>query len=50
LIIDHAQRHLLIHQGFLGLATHRLLLAHTLAIRNDRRAQAVAAFERQQWW
>jgi hypothetical protein len=35
LILDHAQRHLLVHQDFLGLAACRLLLAQTLAIRND---------------
>jgi hypothetical protein len=36
LILDHTQRHLLVHQDFLGLAAHWLVLAHTLAIRNDR--------------
>jgi hypothetical protein len=34
LILDHTQRHLLVHQDFLGPAARRLL-AHTPAIRNN---------------
>jgi hypothetical protein len=52
LILNHARRHLLIHQDFLGLAARQLLLAHTPAIRNDRstssggvRAATMAAAE-----
>jgi hypothetical protein len=52
LILDHAQRHLLIHQHFLGLDARRLLLAHAPIIRNDRstssggvRAMIMAAVE-----